>query len=103
MPNDIVLENRQLRLKGPLGPKKMILVRADVSEKMSTLTETDIQFISPDHNMKMEDVVGQRLSLELDDEEGNTRHWHGHCISCAFEGRMGRGFTGLKCGLGSGF
>ena len=89
MPNDIVLENRQLRLKGPLGPKKMILVRADVSEKMSTLTETDIQFISPDHNMKMEDVVGQRLSLELDDEEGNTRHWHGHCISCAFEGRMG--------------
>ncbi|HIP24686.1 MAG TPA: type VI secretion system tip protein VgrG [Rhodobacteraceae bacterium] len=89
MPNDIVLENRQLRLKGPLGPKKMILVRADVSEKMSTLTETDIQFISPDHNLKMEDVVGQRLSLELDDEEGNTRHWHGHCISCAFEGRMG--------------
>jgi len=89
MPNDIVLENRQLRLKGPLGPKKMILVRADVSEKMSTLTETDIQFISPDHNLKLEDIVGQRMSLELDDEEGNTRHWHGHCVSCAFEGRMG--------------
>ncbi len=89
MPNDIVLENRQLRLKGPLGPKKMILVRADVVEKMSTLTETDIQFISPDHNLKMEDVVGQRLSLELDDEEGNTRYWHGYCVSCAFEGRMG--------------
>ncbi len=89
MPGDIVLENRQLRLKGPLGPKKMILVRADVSEKMSTLTETDIQFISPDHDLKMEDVVGQRMSLELDDEEGNTRYWHGHCISCAFEGRMG--------------
>ena len=89
MPNDIVLENRQLRLIGPLGPKKMILVRADVSEKMSMLTETDIQFMSPDHDMKMEDVVGQRLSLELDDEEGNTRHWHGHCVSCAYEGRYG--------------
>lgn len=89
MPNDIVLENRQLRLKGPLGPKKMVLVRADVSEKMSTLTETDIQFISPDQNLKLEDIVGQRLSLELDDENGNTRYWHGHCISCAFEGRMG--------------
>lgn len=89
MPNDIVLENRQLRLKGPLGPKKMILVRADVTERMSTLTETDIQFISPDHDLKMEDVVGQRLSLELDDEEGNTRHWHGYCISCAYEGRYG--------------
>ena len=89
MPNDVVLENRQLRLKGPLGPKKMILVRADVSEKMSTLTETDIQFMSPDHDLKMEDVVGQRLSLELDDEEGNTRHWHGHCVSCAYEGLFG--------------
>ena len=89
MPNDIVLENRQLRLKGPLGPEKMILVRADVSEKMSTLTETDVQFMSPDHDMKMEDVVGQRLSLELDDEEGATRYWHGHCVSCSYEGRMG--------------
>ncbi len=89
MPNDIVLENRQLRLKGPLGPKKMSLVRADITEKMSVLTETDIQFISPDHNLKMEDIVGQRLSLELDDDAGNTRYWHGHCISCAFEGQMG--------------
>jgi type VI secretion system secreted protein VgrG len=89
MPGDIVLENRKLRLKGPLGPKKMILVRADISEKMSALTETDIQFISPDHNLKMADIVGQRMSLELDDEEGNTRYWHGYCISCAFEGRMG--------------
>ena len=89
MPNDIVLENRPLRLKGPLGPKKMILVRADISEKMSALTETDIQFISPDPNLKMEDIVGQRLSLELDDDEGNTRYWHGHCVSCAFEGLMG--------------
>jgi len=89
MPNDIVNENRQLRLKGPLGPKKMILVRADVSEKMSTLTETDIQFMSPDHDLKMEDVVGQRLSLELDDEEGNTRYWHGYCVSCAYEGLFG--------------
>ncbi len=89
MPGDVVLENRQLRLKGPLGPKKMVLLRADVSEKMSTLTETDIQFLSPDHDMKMEDVVGQRLSLELDDDEGNTRYWHGHCVSCAYEGRFG--------------
>ncbi len=89
MPNDIVQENRQLRLKGPLGPKKMILTRADISEKMSALTETNIQFTSPDHNLKMEDVVGQRLSLELDDSSGNTRYWHGHCVSCAFEGRLG--------------
>jgi type VI secretion system secreted protein VgrG len=89
MPSDVVLENRQLRLKGPLGPKKMVLLRADVSEKMSTLTETDIQFLSPDHDMKMEDVVGQRLSLELEDDKGNTRYWHGHCVSCAYEGRFG--------------
>ena len=89
MPVVVVQENRQLRLKGPLGPKKMILTRADISEKISALTETDIQFTSPDHNLKMEDVVGQRLSLELDDDSGNTRHWHGYCVSCAFEGRLG--------------
>ena len=89
MPADVVLENRQLRLKGPLGPKKMVLLRADVTEKMSELTETDIQFFSPDHDLKLQDVVGQRLSLELDDEEGNTRYWHGYCVSCTYEGRFG--------------
>ncbi len=89
MPADVVLENRQLRLKGPLGPKKMVLLRADVTEKMSELTETDIQFLSPDHDLKLQDVVGQRLSLELDDEEGNTRYWHGYCVSCTYEGRFG--------------
>ncbi len=89
MPADVVLENRQLRLKGPLGPKKMILLRADITEKMSALTETDIQFLSPDHDLKLKDVVGQRLSLELDGEDGNTRYWHGHCVSCTYEGRFG--------------
>ncbi len=89
MAADIVLENRQIRLKGPLGPEKMMLVRADIKEGLSKVTETDIQFISPDHDLKLEDVVGQRLSLEVDDESGETRHWHGHCVSAAFEGRFG--------------
>lgn len=89
MAADIVLENRQIRLKGPLGPEKMMLVRADVEEGLSKLTQTDIQFISPDHNLKLEDIVGQRLGLEVDSDDGETRYWQGHCVSCTFEGRFG--------------
>ncbi|MCF6305838.1 MAG: type VI secretion system tip protein VgrG [Rhodobacteraceae bacterium] len=86
---DAVQENRKLKLKGPLDPKKMILVRADISEGLSMLTETDIQFVSPDHDLKLKDIVGQKMSLEIEDEEENTRHWHGHCVSCAYEGKFG--------------
>ncbi len=86
---DAVQENRKLKLKGPLDPKKMILVRAEVVEGLSMLTETDIQFVSPDHDLKLDDVVGQKMSLEVEDEEEAARHWHGHCISCAYEGKFG--------------
>ncbi len=86
---DVVQVNRALNMKGPLDSKKMILVRAEVSEGLSVLTETDIQFVSPDHDLKLDDIVGQKMSLSIVDEKENDRHWHGHCISCAYEGKMG--------------
>ncbi|MBL4805922.1 MAG: type VI secretion system tip protein VgrG [Rhodobacteraceae bacterium] len=86
---DAVQENRKLKLKGPLDPKKMILVRAEVFEGLSMLTETDIQFVSPDHDLKLEDIVGQKMTLEVEDEKEKMRSWHGHCISCAYEGKFG--------------
>ncbi len=86
---DVVQENRKLKLKGPLDPKKMILVRADISEGLSKLTETDIQFVSPDHDLKLKEIVGQKMSLEIEDEAESIRYWHGHCVSCAYEGKLG--------------
>ena len=74
---DISLENRLVRMKGPLDAKKMILLRAEVDEGLSRLGQADIQFISPDHDIKRSDVVGKRMSLEVDDKDGNTRHWQG--------------------------
>ncbi len=86
---DVVQENRKLKLKGPLNSKKMILVRAEVEEGLSMLTETDIQFVSPDHDLKLEAIVGQKMSLEIEDEKEKKRFWHGSCISCAYEGKFG--------------
>jgi len=86
---DIALENRKVRMKGPLGPKKMILLRAEVEEGLSQVGKSDVQFISPDHDIKMDDIVGKRMSLEVDDEDGNTRHWQGYCSHCAYEGKFG--------------
>ncbi|MEX0970437.1 MAG: type VI secretion system tip protein TssI/VgrG [Paracoccaceae bacterium] len=86
---DIVQKNRQVRIKGPLGPEKMVLLRAEVEEGLSQIGKADIQFLSPDHDLKLEDIVGKRLGLEIDDEDGNTRHWQGYCANAAYEGRYG--------------
>jgi len=86
---DIALENRLVRMKGPLDAKKMVLLRAEVDEGLSQIGKSDIQFISPDHDIKLSDVVGKRMSLEIDDEEGNTRYWQGYCSHCAYEGKFG--------------
>ncbi|UPH72390.1 type VI secretion system tip protein VgrG [Abyssibius alkaniclasticus] len=86
---DIVQKNRQVRIKGPLGPEKMVLLRAEVEEGLSQIGKADIQFLSPDHDLSLEDIVGKRLGLEIDDKDGNTRYWQGYCANAAYEGRYG--------------
>lgn len=86
MPKEIALQNRQVRLVTPLGPKKAFLMRAEIAEAISQMTDTDLQFLSPDLNLDIGQILGRKLSVEIDTEDGSVRAWHGHCINCHFEG-----------------
>ncbi|MEM1383687.1 MAG: type VI secretion system tip protein TssI/VgrG [Pseudomonadota bacterium] len=84
--SDLAFENRQIRLVTPLGPKKTNLVRAEIEEGLSKLTEVSLEFISSDMELDLGKIVGERLGVELDAEDGQIRHFGGHCIAAEYLG-----------------
>ncbi|MEM8951954.1 MAG: type VI secretion system tip protein TssI/VgrG, partial [Pseudomonadota bacterium] len=94
-PKDVVLKNRAQRLITSLGADKTFLVRAEIQEGLSTLTDVDIQFLATDINLDISKIVGQQVTIEMDystneaKDRIKTRYFHGWCIECAYEDTMG--------------
>ncbi|MEM7742246.1 MAG: type VI secretion system tip protein TssI/VgrG [Pseudomonadota bacterium] len=92
MPKQIVFEGRQVRLKLPSGLKGY-LMRAQVDEGLSQITETKIEFMSPDIDLDLEKIVGERLLLEIDAPRDTVRYFQGHCVTAEYLGsHLGRGY-----------
>jgi type VI secretion system secreted protein VgrG len=100
-----ILENRKLRMSGPLDDKKMFIKAARVIEGLSTITETTIDFMSHDRDIDLAVLVGQsfnvRIALGEDEQrkvsaEGNAktaadaeerwRKFMGTCVEAEFIG-----------------
>lgn len=94
----IALKNRQVRLVTPLGPDTTFLLRAEIAEEFSTLTDFDIQFLSPDPDLDIAKIVGRKLTLEIDLDGGAVRRWHAFCIECVYEG-LYEGFSLFRAEL----
>ena len=92
MAQDTVLEGRQVRLTLP-GKLKGFLMRAQVDEGLSRLTETTIEFMSPDIDLDLQKLVGERLPLEIDAPKDKTRYFQGRCTAAEYLGsHAGRGY-----------
>ncbi|MEM7240062.1 MAG: contractile injection system protein, VgrG/Pvc8 family, partial [Pseudomonadota bacterium] len=86
-------EGRQVRLKHELGKNKAFLIRAQVDEGLSMMTETVIEFMSSDETLDLADIVGKEMSVEIDAPKDKTRHFAGHCVSAEYLGRyQGSGY-----------
>ncbi|MEM6933263.1 MAG: type VI secretion system tip protein TssI/VgrG [Pseudomonadota bacterium] len=89
----VALEGRQVRLKHELGKDKAFLLRAQVDEGLSMLTETVIEFTSSDEKLDLADIVGKEMSVEIDAPKDKVRHFAGHCVSAEYLGRyLGAGY-----------
>ncbi|MBP1852490.1 type VI secretion system Vgr family protein [Rhizobium halophytocola] len=92
MANDSVLEGRQVRLELP-NKLKGFLMRAQIEEGLSRITETTIEFMSPDIDLDLEKIVGERLRLEIDAPKDKIRYFQGHCVAAEYLGcHAGRGY-----------
>jgi type VI secretion system secreted protein VgrG len=91
-----ILENRKLKLKGPLPETKAFIKSARVVEGLSQITQTTIDFMAHDRNAKMEDMVGQPHTLQLlknnDLNSPQWREYRGTCIESSYLG-LQEGFS----------
>ncbi|MFV0492501.1 MAG: type VI secretion system Vgr family protein [Pseudorhodobacter sp.] len=99
--NQAILENRKLRMSGPLPENQMFIKAARVSEGMSKLSEISVDFMSPDKKLDLKKVVGQPITVKMmkGEQEGDGwREFMGTCVSGQVIGlHGGYGFYNLEC------
>jgi type VI secretion system secreted protein VgrG len=83
---DPVLENRMVRMKGPLPEDRMFLKCAQVEEGLSQLTRTTVEFLSPDRALDLAQVVGKPISVSVQKEDDTWRDFHGTCVEARYIG-----------------
>ncbi len=80
------LKNRVVWMEGSYASKPIMLKNARVSEGMSKLTETTIEFFSTDRNIDLQDLLGSDMILGQKLAQGE-RFFTGTCISVEYLGK----------------
>ncbi len=80
MCSQLVLKNRAMRAKGKFSDKKVFMKNAQVDEGLSELTRVRMELVSTDHDIDLQDFLGEMTTIELDLKEGH-RYFTGHCVS----------------------
>jgi len=86
MPNETFLQNRWVRMTGPLPENKMMLKRAMICEGLSKVMEAKIEFLSPDRAIRIEDIIGEPIQIRFEQESGEARSFEGLCVSVEYVG-----------------
>ncbi|MDT8343069.1 MAG: type VI secretion system tip protein TssI/VgrG [Thermohalobaculum sp.] len=84
---NVEFSDRAIRMTGPLPTAEMQLLRAQVDEGMSRITEIGIEYLSTDIDAELQDVVGQIVTIEVDTADDGVRYFTGHCIEAEFLGQ----------------
>lgn len=96
----LVLENRKIKMEGPLGAAKMFVKTAKVTEGLSTLSEMMVDFMSPDHKVDLAAIVGRQVTVKVQKGEETGDDWRdftGTCVEAQFVGvHEGFGFYSLE-------
>lgn len=70
-------ENRQIAISTPLGKDKLLLRRFSYKEQLGRLFHLDAELLSSDDQIAFEDIVGQKVTIELDLGAGKFRYFNG--------------------------
>ncbi len=84
-----ILENRKLKMSGPLPETKMFIKAARVIEGLSKIYEATIDFMSLDRDIDLAVLVGQthKIRVKIGEQEGGQwREFVGTCVEAQFVG-----------------
>ncbi|MHC1742005.1 MAG: type VI secretion system Vgr family protein [Syntrophobacteraceae bacterium] len=81
-------ENRLIAADTPLGRDVLLLTSFQGKENMSHLFEFELSFISENHNISFESIVGKNVTVSIFLPDGSKRYWNG-IVSRFSQGRGG--------------
>ncbi len=95
---DLEFENRKVKMKGDYQPDNLTIKGARVEEGMNKLTETTIEFICQDKTLKLEGIVGKKITVTVEDASQSERTFTGRCVSAEYIGLyQGKGHYIAEC------
>jgi type VI secretion system secreted protein VgrG len=81
MPAKKTHEKSQVWMKGSYKDDDLLLKRAIVREKFSTLTEATVEFKSTNKAVKIEEILGQTITVVIETAGKNERCFSGICVA----------------------
>jgi type VI secretion system secreted protein VgrG len=86
----ILQAERRIAVSSPLGEDVLLFRAMRASESLGRLSTFDLDLLSEDHEIKLEDVLGQNLTVRLDmPQEGATRFFNGFASQFCYAGWSG--------------
>ena len=82
--------SRRITLHSVHAPDKLIIKDANVREELGRMSIMDLDLLSPDENLALDDLLGHGFAIELQLDGDKPRFFHGIVAECSQTGRLGR-------------
>jgi type VI secretion system secreted protein VgrG len=82
--------SRRIQLHSVLGPDQLMIKDATVREELGRMSTMDLDMLSPDETLALDDLLGRGFSVELALDGDTPRYFHGVVAECSQVGRLGR-------------
>ncbi|MES9831288.1 MAG: type VI secretion system tip protein TssI/VgrG [Candidatus Thiodiazotropha sp. LLP2] len=69
--------NRQIKIKTPLGPDELLILRMEAREGLGRLFEFTVDLLSDNEEVAHDDLLGKQMTVELDLVDGGKRYFNG--------------------------
>jgi type VI secretion system secreted protein VgrG len=80
---------RQIRIQTPLGPNKLLVDTLHIHEALGRLFEIRADLLSEDDAIALDDLLGQKVDLELDTIHGGMRVFNAYVTEFVQVGIVG--------------
>jgi type VI secretion system secreted protein VgrG len=87
--------NRRIAISTPLGKDTLLLRGFSGKEGISQLFHFDLDLLSENNSVKLQDLVGKNVTLRILDADGEERHWNGF-INRFSQGSQDRRLTAYR-------
>jgi type VI secretion system secreted protein VgrG len=84
------MASRRINLHSVLGPDQLMIKDATVREELGRMSVMDLDLLSPDESLALDDLLGRGFSVELVLDGDKSRFFHGIVAECSQTGRLGR-------------